>query len=83
MTEIKRDEAFKAKLLELVTVVKELHNLAKLSFPNGNPYISSRFELTAIFMPKSKKYVNISALIFDKGENKKWKNLMKPMQRKS
>lgn len=43
MTEIKRDEAFKAKLLELVTVVKELHNLAKLSFPNGNPYISSRF----------------------------------------
>ena len=41
--ERERDAAFKAKLPELVTVVKELHDLAKLSFPNGNPYIGSRF----------------------------------------
>lgn len=41
--ELERNAAFKAKLPELVAVVKELHDLAKLSFPNGNPYIGSRF----------------------------------------
>ena len=43
MTEQERDAAFKAKLPELVAVVKELHDLAKLCFPNDNPYIRSRF----------------------------------------
>ena len=43
MTEQERNAAFAAKLPELVAVVKELHSLAKLSFPNGSPYIGSRF----------------------------------------
>ena len=37
MTEQERNAAFTAKLPELVVVVKELHSLAKLSFPNDNP----------------------------------------------
>lgn len=43
MTEQERNAAFTAKLPELVAVVKELHSLAKLSFPNNNPYLNSRF----------------------------------------
>ena len=43
MTEQERNAAFTAKLPELVGVVKELHSLAKLSFPNDNPYLNSRF----------------------------------------
>ena len=42
MTEQERNTAFKAKLAELVVIVKELHGLAKLCFPHENPYIRSR-----------------------------------------
>lgn len=37
MTEQERNTAFKAKLAELVVIVKELHGLAKLCFPHENP----------------------------------------------
>ena len=43
MTEQERNAAFTAKLPELVAVVKELHSLAKLSYPNDNTYLNSRF----------------------------------------
>lgn len=43
MTEQERNEAIKAKLPELAVVVREIHELANLRFPNDNYYWCSRF----------------------------------------
>lgn len=43
MTEQERNEAIKAKLPELAAVVKEIHELASMCFPNDNYYWRSRF----------------------------------------
>lgn len=75
MTEQERNAAFTAKLPELVAVVKELHSLAKLSFRTITPILIPDLAHTAIFTPKSKKCADISALIFDKGENENGKIL--------
>lgn len=75
MTEQERNTAFKAKLAELVVIVKELHGLAKLCFPHETPISVPALVHPAIFTPKSRKYADISALIFDKGENENGKIL--------
>lgn len=59
MTEQERNAAFTAKLPELVAVVKELHSLAKLSFPNDNPYLNSRFGTYGRYLRRNQRSVQI------------------------